>query len=157
MLSVQTRRVYVRQQRPGPNEGWREIRKVITFSKGRNLIMDDLQRLGFEPYSEVCLLVDDLNPARYPVPEHNILTEDGGNEIRVLDLDRSEPLIRGAALQLDDRIRLEGDVYRVNNRTPGGLPEGVIHTKVENYQGIETFIILKEQDEYPLVFRREFK
>ena len=44
-----------------------------------------MQKLGFTPYAEVCLLVDDLNPARWQGdPAENILTTDDGKEIRVL-------------------------------------------------------------------------
>lgn len=87
MIIVQTRRIpidyYFRYDRD--EVAWTEAFRRPNFHEARADIMTLMQELGFTPFSEVCLLVDDLNPETWKGdPERNVMTTDDGMEIRTL-------------------------------------------------------------------------
>lgn len=86
MIIVQTRRIPLdHYSRTDSEVPWQEALRRPNFREARADIMTLMQKIGFTPFSEVCLLVDDLNPARWQGdPERNILTTDEGMEIRTL-------------------------------------------------------------------------
>lgn len=92
MISIQTRRISLRylNSRDDENDAspWVEVDGYFEWTpSARAATMRVMQEVGFNPYADVCLLVDELRPGFTDDPFTNILTEDNGMQIRVIPVE----------------------------------------------------------------------
>lgn len=108
MIVVQTRQIaidhYSRTDRL--DVPWQEAARFVNWSTAHQPLRELMAELGFVPYYEIPLLIDDLKGWQRE-PEKNILTTDEGAEIRVLT-----ELSCMSCIEVDDQGTLHTGVMR---------------------------------------------